>query len=88
MNAGRDVERLLSDWLVEEAPSGAPDRIVLTASDRIAHTKQRRFRVAWRFPTMNAPLRVAAAAVIGVLLIGGAYYLFGARRWSPGYPDA
>ena len=27
MNAGPDVERLLSDWLVEEAPRGAPDRI-------------------------------------------------------------
>ena len=26
---------------------------------------------------MNTPLRVAAAAVIGVLLLGGAFYLFG-----------
>ncbi len=78
MNAGPDVERLLSDWLDEEAPARAPDRILLTASDRLDHTRQWRFGVAWRFIPMNGNVfRVAAAAVIGVLVLGGAYYLFG-----------
>ena len=26
MNAGRDVERLIADWLVEESPRRAPDQ--------------------------------------------------------------
>ncbi len=73
MNAGPDVERLLSDWLVEEAPAGAPDRMVLAATNRIDHTMQRRFGAARRPLPMNPPVRVAAAAVIGVLLLGGAY---------------
>ena len=78
MNAGPDVEQLLSDWLDEEAPARAPDRILLTAADRLDHTRQWRFGVTWRFIPMNGNgFRVAAAAVIGVLLLGGAYYLFG-----------
>ncbi|HEY8168547.1 MAG TPA: hypothetical protein VIF84_07525 [Candidatus Limnocylindrales bacterium] len=69
MNAERDVERLLSDWLVEEAPSGAPDRIVLAASDRIDHTKQRRLGAAWRSGLMRVNWQLATAAVVGVLII-------------------
>ncbi len=87
MNAGPDVERLLSDWLDEEAPARAPDRILLTASDRLDHTRQWRFGVAWRFIPMNGNvLRVAAAAVIGVLLLGGAAYLFGGGGPDIGAP--
>jgi hypothetical protein len=69
MNAGRDVERLLSDWLIEEAPSGAPDRIVLAASDRIDRTKQRRFGAAWRTGLMRINWQLATAAVVGLLVI-------------------
>ena len=87
MNAGPDVEQLLSDWLDEEAPARAPDRILLTASDRLDHTRQWRFGVAWRFIPMNGNMfRVAAAAVIGVLLLGGAAYLFGGGGPDIGAP--
>ena len=78
MNAGPDVERLLSDWLIEEAPARAPDRILLTTSDRLDHTRQRRFGVALRSLPMRIDAQLAAAAVIGVLLVGGAAYLLGA----------
>ena len=86
MNAGPDVERLLSDWLVEEAPAGAPDRMVLAATDRIDHTMQRRFGAARRHLPMNPPVRVAAAAVLGVLLLGGAYFLGGGGGPDIGAP--
>ena len=56
MNAGPDVEPLLSDWLDEEAPARAPDRILLTAADRLDHTRQWRFGVTWRFIPMNGTI--------------------------------
>jgi hypothetical protein len=77
MNAGRDVERLIADWFVEEAVLRAPDRILESAGRVVHRTKQRRFGAAWRANSMSAPLRVAAAAVIGVLAIGGALFFIG-----------
>jgi hypothetical protein len=50
MNAGPDVERLLSDWLMEEAPARAPDRLLLVASDRLDHTRQRARWRHWEAP--------------------------------------
>ena len=73
MNAGRDVERLIADWFVEEAVLRAPDRVLLTAGRAIDRTKQRRLGAAWRAILMPVPRLVAAAAVIGVLLVGGAF---------------
>lgn len=77
MNAGPDVERLISDWLVEEAPARAPDRILETAAHRSAHTRQRRFGAVRRtFPDMKISWQLAAAAVVGILVIAlGAAYL-------------
>ena len=49
--------------------AGAPDRVVLAASDRIDHTKQRRFGAAWRTGFMRINWQLATAAVVGVLLI-------------------
>ncbi|HEX5012893.1 MAG TPA: hypothetical protein VFV72_01950 [Candidatus Limnocylindrales bacterium] len=80
MNAGRDVERLIADWFVEEAVLRAPDRILEDAGRVVDRTKQRRFGAAWRNPFMSAPLRVAAAAVLGVLVLGGALIIF--KPWS------
>jgi hypothetical protein len=82
MSAGRDVERLIADWFVEEAVLRAPDRILEEAGRVVDRTKQRRFGAAWRAIPMSAPLRLAAAAAIGVVAIGGALLLFG-RAGAP-----
>jgi hypothetical protein len=77
MNAGRDVERLIADWFVEEAVVRAPDRVLDEARRVVVRTHQRRFGAAWRAIPMSAPLRLAAAAVIGALALGGALFLIG-----------
>ena len=77
MNAGRDVERLIADWFVEEAVLRAPDRVLDDAGRVVDRTKQRRLGAAWRAIPMSAPLRLAAAAAIGVLAVGGALFLIG-----------
>ena len=76
MNAGPDVERLISDWLVEEAPERAPDRILGAAARTIERTKQRRFGAAWREPMLITSTRLAVAAVVIVAVVAGAA-LFG-----------
>ena len=72
MNAGPDVERQISDWLIEDAPAHAPDRILDEAARTIDRTKQRRLGAAWREP-MNISLgRLAAAAAVVLAAIVGA----------------
>ncbi|MGH2406733.1 MAG: hypothetical protein ACRDF7_01475 [Candidatus Limnocylindrales bacterium] len=77
MNAGRDVERTISDWLVEEAPARAPDRILEAARERATHTRQRRLGALRRtFPTMKISWQLATVAAVGiVLVVAGAAYL-------------
>ncbi len=80
MTDDRSLERAARSWL-EAGPSQAPDRAVEAALLRIETTPQERdLGVPWRFPTMTTPARVASAAVIGVLAIGGALFMLG----SPG----
>ena len=83
MNAGPDVERRISAWLAEEVPTRAPDRILPAVFQRSHHATQRRFGVVWRSLPMNSNAwRLAAAAVVGVLIIGAGAALLG--RSSPG----
>jgi hypothetical protein len=77
VNAGRDVERLIADWFIEEAVLRAPNRILEGTSRDVHRTKQRRFGAAWRISPMPTYARIAAAAVIGVLAIGGAFFFIG-----------
>ena len=52
MTAGVDLERRFSAWVVAEAPTHAPDRVLAGAMERVATTPQGRSvgrRVAWRF---------------------------------------
>ena len=42
MNAGRDVERLIADWLAEEAAVRSPDRVLAEARRTVLTTPQRR----------------------------------------------
>jgi hypothetical protein len=72
MNAGPDVERLISDWLIEEAPAHAPDRVLDHAARTIDRTKQRRFGAAWREPMNISMSRLVAAAVFIVVAVVGA----------------
>ena len=74
MNARRDVERVIADWLIEEAPGRAPDRILVNAGRAIDRTRQRRFAVAWREPMRLSLRGLAAAAAIGAVLVGGTIF--------------
>ena len=77
MTDDRSLERAARSWL-EEGPTRAPDRTVETAISRIQTTSQERdLRIPWRLPNMTTPARVATAAVIGVLVVGGALFLLG-----------
>ena len=82
MTDDRSLERAARSWL-ETGPTHAPVRAVEAALLRIETTPQERvLRIPWRFTTMPMPARVAMAAVIGVLLVGGAFYVLG----RPGQP--
>jgi Tol biopolymer transport system component len=77
MNDDRSLERAARSWL-ETGATQAPDRAVEAALLRIETTPQERdLRIPWRLPKMTTPARVAAAAVIGVLAVGGAFFYFG-----------
>jgi hypothetical protein len=83
MNAGRDVERLIAGWLVEEAAVRAPDRVLDGARQSISKTGQRRFIVAWREPMYVTPIRLAGiAAAFAVAIVGAAW--FGRMTAAPG----
>jgi hypothetical protein len=89
MNAGPDVERRISDWLAEQVPSRAPDRILPTAFEQTRHTRQRRFGAAWRSIPMNRTWQLATAAVVGILIIAvGAAFLGGSQSGVGGPPSA
>jgi len=79
MTDDRSLERAARSWL-ETGPAQAPDRVVAAALLRIETTPQERdLRVPWRLPKMLTPARLAAAAIVGVLLIGGAVIYAGGR---------
>ena len=80
MTDDRSLERAARSWL-EEGPTRAPDRPVEAALIRIQMTPQERdLRVPWRLPKMTTPIRVASAAVVGVLAVAVALYVL-----SPGF---
>jgi len=77
MTDDRSLERAARSWL-EAGPTQAPDRAVEAALLRIETTSQERdLRILWRLPKMTTPARVAAAAVIGALAVGGAFFVLG-----------
>jgi hypothetical protein len=86
MTDQRELDRLLGAFFVDGTDELA-DRVIDAALDQIDHTSQRRrIRAPWRFPTMTMPIRITAAAVIGVLAVGGAYYLSRPVQSSVGPP--
>ena len=72
MTDDRSLERAARSW-IEAGPSRAPDHVVEAALLRIQTTSQERgLRAPWRVTTMPTIARAAAAAAIGVLVLGGA----------------
>jgi hypothetical protein len=83
MTDDRSLERAARSW-IEQGPNRAPEAVIEHALDTIQNTRQERdLRIPWRFTTMTMATRVAAAAVVGVLAIGGAAFLL-----RPTMPDA
>ena len=81
-----DFDQRIADWL-EDDPRLAPRQLsetVLAAYPSIP--QRRRMWLPRRFPTMTTPFRIAAAALIGVLAVGGAYYLIRPDQPSVGPP--
>ena len=77
MTTDRDFNQITSEWL-GDGPERLSDRVIDAVVDEIHLTPQRHAqRLPWRFPSMTTPARVAAAAVIGVLALGGALYALG-----------
>lgn len=73
MSTNSNFDRISEAWLAE-GPTQLADRVVDAALDEVHLTNQRRrLTVPWRFNRMPNPLRLAAAAVIGVLLVGVIY---------------
>jgi len=87
MSDERTFERTARAWL-ELGTDHAPDRAVQSVLLAIQTTPQERdLRIPWRFPTVNTPLRVGVAAVIGLLLLGaGTFFLRGAGPGVGGSP--
>jgi len=76
MTDDRSLERAARSW-IEAGPSRAPDRVVEVALDLIATTPQEQDLRVLRRINMSTYARIAAAAVIGVLAIGGAFFFIG-----------
>jgi hypothetical protein len=76
MTDDRSLERAARSW-IEAGPTRAPDRVVEAALQLIDTTPQERDQRLPRRITMPTIARVAAAAAIGVLLVGGALFLLG-----------
>jgi photosystem II stability/assembly factor-like uncharacterized protein len=75
MTNQRELNGLLDSFFAEGSTELA-DRVIDAALDQIDHTRQRpALRMPRRFSTMPMPTRLAAAAVIGVLAIGGTLFL-------------
>jgi len=73
MSTNSNLDRIAEAWLAE-GPTQLADRVLEAALDEVHLTRQRRrLPVPWRFNTMPTPLRLAAAALIGVVALGVIY---------------
>jgi hypothetical protein len=78
----RELDRMLGAFF-NEGPDELADRVIDAALDEIDQTQQRRaVRLPRGYRAMSMLTRLAAAAAIGVLAVGGALYL--ARPGQPG----
>jgi Tol biopolymer transport system component len=83
MSDDRQFERTARAWL-ELGPTNAPDHVVENALLSIESTRQERdLRIPWRYSLMTTQSRLATAAVIGVLAIGGGLLLLNRTTQPP-----
>lgn len=88
MNQNADFDRIAQTWL-QDGPTEMPDRSLQAALDEVHVTSQQRFGAARRAIPMNGNTwRVAAAAVIGLLIILGGITFLGGRQGGVGGPPA
>ena len=88
MTDDRSLERAARSW-IETGPTRAPDFVVEAALRRIDTTPQERDLRVPRRITMPTIARVAGAAAIGVLLVGGAWIMFrGGNAPAVGVPPS
>jgi hypothetical protein len=89
MSGRTEIERALDGFLAE-GPDRVADPALVRALHAVDRTSQRRGPFAsWRLPPMNTYIRLAAAAVVAVVVVGGALYLFGPRGGvGPALPTA
>ena len=79
MTGRTEIERVLDEYLAD-GPETVADQAFLRALDAIDRTKQQRDRFArWRFNVTISFPRLAAAALVAVIAIGGGAYLLGQR---------
>ena len=88
MSATRDPDRIFRAWL-EGMPDEAPDRAiaaVLQATNAAPQVRRLPFVGRWRSP-MNRLTLVAAAAALGVAVVGGAILLTGGSSGPAPHPS-
>jgi hypothetical protein len=86
MNRKNDIAGTLDQFLAD-GPERVSDHALQRALDAIDRTPQRHRRVPWRFFDMTPVTRLASAAVVAVLAIGGLLYVV-APRLGVGPPVA
>ncbi|MCI0344991.1 MAG: hypothetical protein L0221_06020 [Chloroflexi bacterium] len=87
MSTNSNFDRISEAWLAE-GPTQLADRVFDAALDEVHLTRQRRrLPVLWRITPMPVQVRLAAAAVIGVLLVGIVYLNLPGRNDVGGAPS-
>jgi hypothetical protein len=87
MNTTRDPKTILAAWL-DEGPTDLPDetrRAILTALPTTPQARRGPFAPRRLFP-MTTTARLARGALVAVIAVGGALYLFGPSRYGSGGP--
>ena len=88
MTTDRDFDLIASSWLAA-GPDQLPDRVVDAVVEEIHVTRQRRARRApRRFPKMTSSMRLGAAALVGVLVVAGAFLFTRPGQPVVGAPSA
>jgi Tol biopolymer transport system component len=79
MTDQRELDRILVAFFVE-GTNELPDRVITAALERIDETPQRHLaRMLWRLPRMSRYTRIAAAAMLALVVVGAGLYLAGLR---------
>jgi WD40 repeat protein len=101
MTTERDFDRRLGSWFEQVSTATAPEGLLARSLERVGATHQRSGWLVpdgWRSRRAGTPRSstrartdrrwmVAAAAVVGVLAFGGAFYLNGPRQPTNGGPS-